>query len=644
MGLGNRYAIGAIFEKPLNEDFSFEYKLGYYNLSAINSTIENTTIIQNGTSHKADIMHSIYTKLFSSGLSLGVKYNIWNKLFVSLGGKLDYIFGGEFNQKEEIINQPNIAFIDENGNYSKIRNAIDGHLVNMSRFNFSPYLQFSYKHILNLDSTLILEPKISYHFGLINLINDIEIPKWKLNSLNIGLSLRYRFNKIKESPKKLPIETIDTILIEKDLIAEDFYKLGIPHFINDDLFRTDTLFIKKKSNLTAQIKSFIIDENGNKRYDYSIKTEEITQSQYEPLLPYIFFEENSSELRKDYITLNNNETKNFDINQLFNQSSIEVYYNLLNIVAKRMLENPESNLTINGCNSSIEIENNNLILSKNRAETIKNYFIDVWEIDSNRIKLTFENLPKLASTPIDEIEKQQENRRVELYSDNPKILEPVYLEYINLVTNHNKIYFEPIITTDAKLSVYRISANQEGNTTSTFNYENSELRDSIEWNFEENPKTIPISNLPIYYTLQTEDINGNMKFTLPQKIYVEFISLKSKIINQIDNYKIDKFKLILFDFDKATLDEKNAFIVDFIKSKIEDESKVEIKGYTDRTGKAEYNKELSLKRAEIVYKALKKKDALYYGLGEEYPLFDNDLPEGRFYNRTIEIQIKTLLK
>jgi outer membrane protein OmpA-like peptidoglycan-associated protein len=74
------------------------------------------------------------------------------------------------------------------------------------------------------------------------------------------------------------------------------------------------------------------------------------------------------------------------------------------------------------------------------------------------------------------------------------------------------------------------------------------------------------------------------------------------------------------------------------------QNQIEVKGFTDSTGKAAYNEALSLRRAEAVRKVLTQhgvKDAqvMAIGMGQQEPVASNATPEGRAKNRRVELHI-----
>ena len=118
----------------------------------------------------------------------------------------------------------------------------------------------------------------------------------------------------------------------------------------------------------------------------------------------------------------------------------------------------------------------------------------------------------------------------------------------------------------------------------------------------------------------------------------------SKSENDPDVVVLDTSKL-KFDFNSATIkDEYNPVLKklkDYIESK---DCKISITGYTDSKGTKEYNRELSLRRAESVEGGLidlglpPEKVIETKGNGDKNPVASNDTEEGRSANRRIEIK------
>jgi outer membrane protein OmpA-like peptidoglycan-associated protein len=105
---------------------------------------------------------------------------------------------------------------------------------------------------------------------------------------------------------------------------------------------------------------------------------------------------------------------------------------------------------------------------------------------------------------------------------------------------------------------------------------------------------------------------------------------------------------ILFQVDSASLDPRSDDLLDDLADLLEDHPEVdrfEIQGHTDDTGPAEYNEDLSDRRAQSVRQALIQRgvepDRLTTrGYGERRPIAPNDTPAGRAQNRRVEFVVK----
>lgn len=112
-------------------------------------------------------------------------------------------------------------------------------------------------------------------------------------------------------------------------------------------------------------------------------------------------------------------------------------------------------------------------------------------------------------------------------------------------------------------------------------------------------------------------------------------------------------EVALFDLDKADLkpqgkEQINAYREE-AKAELSRADRIVITGYTDSSGSADYNKKLSLRRAEAVrdYMASigvdpNKMEAI--GAGKSKPIADNSTKEGRAKNRRVEVEVIGLEK
>ena len=648
-GLGFR--AGLLYE----HDSFWSVRAGLSNLSGEFSYKEKTNIIPNGTSVEGEFEHIINTDLMAIFLQPLFNYWINEQFLLNIGFDLSYLITSDFSQKEQISKPVGVGtFLDSLGNdtYSRIRNQFSGKIPDVSSMLMSITVGASYNLPLNKKNSLFLAPEFYFSYGLNNVVKSIE---WKINTFSLGLALKY-----KRPPEPVykdeyeEIFQIDTIQIAKDDIKQSLFVSGIAKQeikqevidykrINTVIIsRTDTIFNPKFYNLSANINAVGIDTNGREISNPRIVLEEFVSKRLDPLLNYIFFDDNSDLIPDKYKFLGDSEIAGFSENKLYSDSTLGIYYNILNIVGKRLSSNPKANLTIIGCNSNIGNEKGNIDLSKRRAENIKKYLTKMWSINPNRLIVQSRNLPKKASLPYEEIEKIQENRRVELYSDSYEILKPVFSTDTALFSNLEKIKFVPDIYAESGLKNYNISSTII-NKGDFANIDGDSPKDEI-INIENFYKILKKSTKPITYQLFATDNKYQQKSSEIKQIPIEIVSIEKKRQSIGVDFEINKFSLILFEFDRSDISGNNKSIVDFIKTIAKSDSEIEIVGFTDRTGNDDYNLKLSEKRADATKSTLGFKNANSRGVGETVLIYNNDIPEGRFYCRTVEIMVKTRVK
>jgi len=345
---------------------------------------EQTTIITPNGLTTGTFEHKLESKFMNIGIEPMLIYNPFQRLFISVGGRFGINTTYTFDQVETIIKPSNYGtFLDSMGNDSglRTRNTYSGDIPKAIQFQMFLTGGISYEFPLNDSNSFRLVPEIQYYFPL----NEVaENTKWQISSLRFGIALKY--NPQPEPPQKEIYEKefkIDTIQISNDMITENTIKPGVEEIKvqknkkdniiieTTTIYRTDTLFIPKEYKLTGNIIAVGLDSAGNEIPNPVFKVEEYISNRLDPLLNYVFFEDNSSAIPNRYKKLNANEAKNFEIESMFRDSTLEIYHNILNIVGRRLTDNPTANIKLVGCNADLGAEKLNSDLSKNRANAVK---------------------------------------------------------------------------------------------------------------------------------------------------------------------------------------------------------------------------------------------------------------------------------
>lgn len=130
-----------------------------------------------------------------------------------------------------------------------------------------------------------------------------------------------------------------------------------------------------------------------------------------------------------------------------------------------------------------------------------------------------------------------------------------------------------------------------------------------------------------------------LEASLPQDTKIE-------TVNNGEALKVTFDSGILFATNSSTLSEASkSALRNFATSlKSNPDTNIRIVGYTDNTGKVDYNQTLSEKRAKSVFDYLMMQGVSsdrmsYEGKGVHDPVASNDTPEGRALNRRVEIVI-----
>lgn len=120
-------------------------------------------------------------------------------------------------------------------------------------------------------------------------------------------------------------------------------------------------------------------------------------------------------------------------------------------------------------------------------------------------------------------------------------------------------------------------------------------------------------------------------------------------VENLDNFKPVANTTVQFGISKSLLTKSDEQLLDEFAQQIAPQRHyiVVVQGYTDDTGPAEYNNQLSRRRADAVirYLAAKHNVPAYrvyiLGLGEHSPVAENTNAAGRAKNRRVDVQLLT---
>lgn len=381
-----------------------------------------------------------------------------------------------------------------------------------------------------------------------------------------------------------------------------------------------------------------------------------------PLLPYIFFEDNSHKLAPRYKRRDVNEITGGNLQKLVGfGSKLDIYYDLLNIISERWHQNKDATITLTGCNSDIGNEKDNIVLSKKRADAVKSYLVNKGGIVPEKIKIEYRNRPEFPSGIRNKL-AIEENRRVEISSDNPKILEPYIVEKTEYEVSPPVIraYIDVIPKNEVKK--WMVEFKKEDNTLMYRETFSDSPVDHIDYEISEmvkfNPNTgnvlITGGNKFLVSFCAEKNNEAATKCCMPDKEVHIIQNTYEEIVRKcIDYRQIETYNLILFNIGKSQYDdsEMEKHLMPILEKFKDKDIYVDISGHTDVIGSNAENKRLSIDRAASTAETMRKifgkcgcldaKIRNNRGYGEMIcpQIYDNKYPEARMYCRTVSVTL-----
>jgi len=571
------------------------------------------------------------------------------------GARLGFTLATGFTQSETLIDASNGGFLPDGTGAE--RNRSTGFIPNAERFTLDAQVGLGYDIALPLGNSvrsaaLVVAPELWYSVGVLNLVQGVD---WRVSQFRAGVAVKFVPAVPEETPSAVP---------SRPTVPPDARPASTQPAVSAPV-----------AAARAEVRAFSILDDRREVPEMLVRTQEVVSRSVRQLLPYIFFDnDNQTTIPRRYVVLNGQQTRRFDLRNPYDgvtlQQGENVYYHLLNIVGKRLQLNPAANVTLVGTGDGISTERWSNEVAQARAEAVREYLTAVWGIAPERLTLQTLDQPEKPAKPMEDALNMQENRRVELRSTEPSILAPLVVEDSTQITLPPLVRFRPRLQglgADSAVREWRIQVRQDGFVLKELSGTGT-LPSVVDWdmNAQQRSEAIPYTASPLEYVLYVTDADGNYIRTAPQQFPTRTVQVAPQPLrpnsinaNPAQQKSSDRYSLILFDVGKSAaatagatagaqgadtqLSPEHRQMLQDVKQRLTPRSVVRVAGFADKYsgGSEENSQRLSLERAQAVAKFLGAPNTDVRGNGQTPLLYDNSLPEGRVYSRTVLITVET---
>jgi outer membrane protein OmpA-like peptidoglycan-associated protein len=425
-----------------------------------------------------------------------------------------------------------------------------------------------------------------------------------------------------------------------------------------------------RSLLKVSIEAQGVDADGRKVSEPVLSIERTHVTEVYPMLHYVFFDDGSAEIPQRYYRETASTRSEFDEKRLFTSNALEIHHHVLDILGKRLMENPKASIMLVGTRSEHSVKDASLgdSISRARAQSIQDYLANVWDISRDRIHIRKRGLPEVASDDRNPF-GEAENRRVEIIPSTSDITSPLWTERIERVATPPSISFYPTIRANTGIRSATITVMQRGQVLRTIDALSDSASSEFLWTIDDH--SMPDDRAPrdgsstLYDSLtyrfsvvdslsDTAYADGVIHLKLRSSDVTKHRNDRSYASDTSLDKQLERYSLILFDYSSSQLDKKESDrIVMDMASSVNDSTRMTLTGHTDKTGDDAFNERLARVRvtraAEMLEAELKKlgkkePDLTVESRGSRDELFDNSIPEGRVLSRTVRALIENETK
>lgn len=535
-------------------------------------------------------------------LSFGPEYRLHKYISGYMVPTISYHWGKEFNQSDNVVGSDGQSFDDGQRSHPMEHN------VQYASEHFSAGGILGVVGYIPLNNQLFLEPRLalSMDFDLLATTHSIQSIAFRG-----GVGLKFDL-----SPQHIP--------------APPFPPSG-PEAPPTPPPTTAPL-------PQASIKIFGVDEAGVQSDVTHIKAWETLYEQRLPILPLIYFSQDSTTLPPRY-----NSADDLNATHAGELSLVEVNHQLVEILAQRLHEHPDATLELAGITSGDEHGD----VGSQRREALQRS-LQEHGIAPERIMLGSSRLKRSDER---RAEGREENRRVEITSSHESLTAPLVRREIVRDFSPPTIRVIPDYESTVGLLGWEITVWHNNQPMTSYSSKDQEAGIAPNFDWQITQPTNDTAIAPIVAEFTVTDSLGRST-TAFDTIKVE-LEQRSTLINQDVQESVGGERsqtwIIGFEYDSEKLTALQESQIAQVAERIRDGAQIQITGYTDRTGTEEHNVALSQRRAESIASRLRINLQARgitgvllttVGGGVDRNIFDNNLPEGRTLSRSVVITVE----
>lgn len=623
-------AFGVLVEYPLFGKLWASLR-GSYVVSRSTLTGEERTRVgfRDGTSKPGVFERTLNTSIVTAGVEPMIGFSPVSGLTLYAGARAGFALRSKFDQIETLVSPVEGTF--ENG--QRTRNPQNGSAIpDVQKLAWSLLAGVSYELPLNVSGSLSLAPEAFFMYGLGSPVQNLT---WKTVSLRAGASIRYtpvRASQAGEREAKM-----------RQLAAMEERVAVIEQSITKEREKIQNQIQElKKTGVFVRIPQITgVDKEGRITTNPTVRVEEFPSSKTLSVLNRVFFEDGSGVLPSRYTRIRAADRENYRIENLSKVPIENMYQHTLNIIGKRLAQNPQAKLTIIGCNTDVGYEKGNRKLSRQRAQAVADYLQDVWRIPATRLDVQDRNLPEqVASTDSASL---GESRCVEFRSDNAEVFKPLVFTDPLRVVGLKVIRLALDVSAGPGLKQWALEATQvDGNEVITLKYDEGAINPPEQFDIDltKNPSFTPTSENTIDFRLTAADIQNNVAEAPIFSIPVRQLTVEKKQREGQPQKRIDFFDVLAVSYGTTTLSPEAALqaSLETLRKAITPKSSVTVKCYAEVGGDAVRNRAQAELRAQTVATLLNLPNA---HIVVDFSPFNASQPEGRMYSRAVSVRVET---